>query len=99
MARGLVRIGSRAKGGTSVTQAHKHVHTERRGSVCTIIIDRPNARNAVDRGTAEALVEAFLSFENDGDALAAVLWGAGGTFCAGADLKGVAEGRGNRLVA
>jgi enoyl-CoA hydratase len=99
MARGLVSIGSPAKGGTPVTGTNKHVFTERKGPVSTIVIDRPNARNAVDRGTADALVAAFLSFENDADALVAVLWGSGGTFCAGADLKGVAEGRGNRLVA
>jgi len=49
--------------------------------------------------TADALASAFLEFERDETALAAVLWGAGGTFCAGADLKGVAEGRGNRVTA
>ncbi|MBV9330288.1 MAG: crotonase/enoyl-CoA hydratase family protein [Alphaproteobacteria bacterium] len=75
------------------------VRSESHNGVTTIIIDRPHARNAVDRPTAEALVKAFLAFENDVDARAAVLWGDGGTFCAGADLKGVAEGRGNRLVA
>jgi len=75
----------------------KSVRVEQNGSVTTVIIDRPEARNAVDRPTADALVEAFLAFEHDENAKAAVLWGAGGAFCAGADLKGVAAGRGNRL--
>ena len=72
------------------------VRSERDGFVTTVILDRPAVRNAVDRPTAEALANAFLTFERDPDARVAVLWGAGGTFCAGADLKGVAEGRGNR---
>ena len=75
------------------------VRTERSGAVTTVILDRPAARNAVDRPTAEALGAAFLAFEHDADAKVAVLWGAGGTFCAGADLKAVATGRGNRLAA
>ncbi len=79
--------------------ARANVRVETKDAVTTIIIDRPHARNAVDRPTADALVSAFLGFENDPKALAAVLWGDGGTFCAGADLKGVAEGRGNRLSA
>jgi enoyl-CoA hydratase len=72
------------------------VRIERDGPVTTVILDRPQVRNAVDRPTAEALANAFLGFERDPEARVAVLWGAGGTFCAGADLKGVAEGRGNR---
>lgn len=75
------------------------VRIERSGPVTTVILDRPEVRNAVDRPTAEALSEAFLAFERDADSHVAVLWGAGGTFCAGADLKGVAEGRGNRTRA
>ncbi len=68
------------------------------GPVAIVTIDRPEVRNAVDRPTAEALVEAFRRFDAD-DALAvAVLTGAGGTFCAGADLKGVTVGRGNRVA-
>jgi enoyl-CoA hydratase len=74
------------------------VRVERDGPVTTVILDRPDVRNAVDRPTAEALARAFLAFEKDETALVAVLWGAGGTFCAGADLKGVADGRGNRTV-
>src|SRR5271156_5997661 len=75
------------------------VRSEREGFVTTVILDRPAVRNAVDRPTAEALANAFLAFERDSDAQVAVLWGSGGTFCAGADLKGVAEGRGNRTRA
>ena len=75
------------------------VRVEKQGVVTTVIIDRPHARNAVDRPTADALVKAFLAFESDAESLIAVLWGDHGTFCAGADLKGVAEGRGNRIVA
>jgi enoyl-CoA hydratase len=75
--------------------AMTNVRVERDGPVTTIILDRPAARNAVDRPTAQALADAFLAFERDDAALAAVLWGAGGNFCAGADLKGVADGRGN----
>jgi enoyl-CoA hydratase len=79
--------------------AAEHVRSERNGAVTTIILDRREARNAVDRPTADALVKAFLAFEHDAKAKAAVLWGAGDTFCAGADLKGMSEGRGNRLIA
>jgi enoyl-CoA hydratase len=57
-----------------------------------VIIDRPEARNAVDGPTAAALLAAFRAFEADEAARVAVLWGAGGTFCAGADLKAVASG-------
>ncbi|NQU13662.1 MAG: crotonase/enoyl-CoA hydratase family protein [Desulfobacteraceae bacterium] len=73
------------------------VLTEKKGPVTTIIINRPEMRNAVDRPTAEALTEAFREFEADKDARVAVLTGAKGCFCAGADLKGLGEGRANRL--
>ena len=63
------------------------VRVEQDGPVTTVTIDRPEARNAVDRATAEALVEAFRVFDGDASQSAAVLTGAGGTFCAGADLK------------
>jgi enoyl-CoA hydratase len=77
----------------------ENVRIERDGAVTTVILDRPETRNAVDRSTADALSAAFLAFERDETALAAVLWGAGGTFCSGADLKGIAAGRGNRRSA
>lgn len=63
------------------------IRTETREAVTTIIIDRPERRNAVDGPTAEALADAFRTFEKDDRARVAVLWGASGTFCAGADLK------------
>lgn len=70
------------------------------GSLRVVTIDRPEARNAVDGPTAAALVEAFEAFEADGSALVAILTGAGGTFCAGADLKAAATepARANRLT-
>jgi enoyl-CoA hydratase len=73
------------------------VRSERVGSVTTVILDRPEARNAVDRETADALATAFQAFDADASSSVAVLWGAGGTFCAGADLKALAEGRPNRV--
>jgi enoyl-CoA hydratase len=57
-----------------------------------VTIERPERRNAVDEATARALVEAFERFEGDQEADVAILTGAGGTFCAGADLKAAAEG-------
>ncbi len=75
------------------------VQVSRDGAVTTVTIDRPEARNAVDRPTAEALSAAFADFDADDAASVAVLTGAGGTFCAGADLLAVATGRGNRVEA
>jgi len=78
------------------------VTTDKEGPVTIVTIDRPHARNAVDRPTAQALADAFLAFETDADACVAVLTGAHGTFCAGADLKAVAGGnpaKVNRSVA
>lgn len=69
------------------------------GPVTTIVINRPDVRNAVDRNTAEALVAAFESFDDDRDSAVAVLTGSGGHFCAGADLTAIAAGRPNRLDA
>jgi enoyl-CoA hydratase len=68
------------------------------GPVRVVTIDRPERRNAVDRATADALVEAFSAFDADDAASVAVLTGAGGAFCAGADLKAVATGGGNRVT-
>jgi enoyl-CoA hydratase len=73
------------------------VHFETEGPVAIVTIDRPQARNAVDGPTAAALADAFRRFEADEALRAAVLTGAGGSFCAGADLKGMTEGRGNRV--
>jgi enoyl-CoA hydratase len=74
------------------------VRTESRGPVAIVTLDRPEVRNAVDRATAEALADAFRRFDADESLRVAVLTGAGGTFCAGADLKAVAGGRGNRAA-
>ena len=63
------------------------VRIETADEVTTVILDRPEVKNAVDRATAEALAEAFRGFDADPNAKVAVLCGANGTFCAGADLK------------
>ncbi len=68
------------------------VLVEKRGRVCTVIINRPEARNAVNRPTAEQLFSAFREFEADDSLYAAVLYGSNGCFCAGADLKALASG-------
>lgn len=68
------------------------VRVEQDGPVTTVIIDRPEARNAVDPATAEALRAAFDAYEADENAHVAVLTGAGGHFCAGFDLKALAGG-------
>lgn len=75
------------------------VRVERNGPVTTIILARPEVRNAIDRATASALADAFRAFEADEAANVAVLFGEGGTFCAGADLGAFARGEGNRLEA
>ncbi|MFI9029819.1 crotonase/enoyl-CoA hydratase family protein [Streptomyces sp. NPDC053560] len=73
------------------------VRVERQGPVTTVVLHRPVVRNAVDRATARQLADAFREFERDDDASVAVLWGEGGTFCAGADLKAIGTPRGNRV--
>jgi enoyl-CoA hydratase len=67
------------------------VLTERDGAILVVTIDRPERRNAVDQATADGLTAAFDAFEADDDLAVAVLTGAGGTFCAGADLKAMNE--------
>jgi enoyl-CoA hydratase len=74
------------------------VNVEREGPVTIVEIDRPEARNAVDGPTAILLADAFRAFAADDTQAVAVLSGARGTFCAGADLKAVAQGRGNRVT-
>ncbi len=74
------------------------VRVEKSGAVTTVVLSRPEVRNAVDGPTASALADAFRAFEADADSHVAVLHGEGGTFCAGADLKAVAEGRYPRLL-
>jgi len=75
------------------------VSVERTGPVCTVILSRPSARNAVDGPTAAGLVSAFREFDADPEASVAVLYGDGGTFCAGADLKAIGTERGNQVNA
>ena len=72
------------------------VQVDRKGPVTTVILNRPAVRNAVDGPTAAALAEAFEDFDADPDASVAVLFGAGGTFCAGADLKAMGSPSSNR---
>ncbi|MBB6627700.1 crotonase/enoyl-CoA hydratase family protein [Nocardioides sp. KIGAM211] len=74
------------------------VRVEVDGSVTTVVLDRPHARNAVDGPTAAALAEAFRAFDADDSQAVAVLYGEGGTFCAGADLKAVGGPDGNRVA-
>lgn len=70
----------------------------RDGPVTIVTIDRPERRNAVDAATARALYDAFRTFDADADASVAILTGAGGAFCAGADLKAIAGGDGSRVA-
>lgn len=74
------------------------VRSERSGPVTTVIIERPHARNAVDGPTAMALADAFRAFDADESQAVAVLYGEGGTFCAGADLKAVGTVAGNQIT-
>ncbi|NRA09811.1 MAG: crotonase/enoyl-CoA hydratase family protein [Myxococcales bacterium] len=73
------------------------VRVEKKGSVTTVILSRPQARNAVDAPTAESLAAAFLAFERDDEARVAVFYGEDGVFCAGADLRALSGERGNRV--
>jgi enoyl-CoA hydratase len=75
-----------------------HIETDG-GDVLVVTLDRPERRNAVDGPTADELADAFRRFDRDDAPKVAVLTGAGGVFCAGADLKAIAEGRGNRIDA
>ena len=72
------------------------IQVERSGPVTTVILNRPEVRNAVDGPTAAALAQAFADFDADPDSSVAVLFGEGGTFCAGADLKALGSPDGNR---
>ncbi len=74
------------------------VRVERKGPVTTVILSRPAARNAVDGPTAAALADAFRSFDADDSSAVAVLYGDGGTFCAGADLKALGTDRQNTVA-
>ncbi|MCE6998036.1 crotonase/enoyl-CoA hydratase family protein [Saccharothrix sp. S26] len=71
------------------------VRVERSGPVFTVLLNRPDVRNAVDGPTAHTLTEVFREFDEDPTAAVAVLHGEGGTFCSGADLKALGTPRGN----
>ena len=75
------------------------VRHEKQGPVSIVTITRKEVRNCVDGPTAAGLAAAFRDFDADREAKVAVLTGEGGCFCAGADLKAVGEGRGNRVDA
>ncbi len=80
--------GSGAAGRSEATRGSDGgVRVERTGPVTTVIMNRPQARNAVNGAAAQQLFDAFEEFDRDDSALVAVLWGDNGTFCAGADLK------------
>jgi enoyl-CoA hydratase len=74
------------------------VRVERDGPVFTVLLGRPERRNAVDGATARALADAFREFDADPEAAVAVLHGEGGVFCAGADLKAAGTAEGNRVA-
>src|SRR4030095_696839 len=73
------------------------IRVEKQGAVTTVIMDRPEARTGVGAPGARALGESFRAFDAARDARAGVLWGAGGTFCGGADLKSFGTERGLRV--
>ena len=75
------------------------VRIEKSGPVCTVIHSRPDARNAMDPASADALIGAFEFFDADPTADVAVLWGEGGAFCAGWDMKYAASLEGDRPLA
>lgn len=79
--------------------AYESIRVETRDRVTTVVLDRPRRRNAVDGPMAAELAAAFRAFDADPGADAAVLWGSGGHFCAGADLKAVGTERGNAVAA
>jgi enoyl-CoA hydratase len=82
---------------TSVAAMEQSVRVEHTGPVTTVVLHRPHARNAVDGPTAQALADAFRAFDADDERSVAVLYGDGGTFCAGADLKAIGTESGNQV--
>jgi len=79
------------------TEEPVNIEILQQGEIWKISINRPEARNCVDRYTADQLEKAFQSFETDATARVAILTGEGGNFCAGADLKAVASGDPSRV--
>ena len=74
-----------------------NLRTETDGAVLIVTIDRPQVRNAIDGATADELYEVFSAFDADDSLSVAILTGADGTFCAGADLKAISAGQGNKV--
>ncbi|MEH6943948.1 crotonase/enoyl-CoA hydratase family protein [Bacillus sp. JJ722] len=70
---------------------------EKKDNICIITINRPDVKNAIDRETASQLSNAFRRFEQDNELYVAVLCGDSGSFCAGADLKQIANNNLNRM--
>ena len=95
----LQSLRRRQTGMASPSAAGAPLLTEIHGPLLIVTINRPERRNAVDRETAEALSAAFRAFDGNPDLSVAILTGAGGTFCAGADLRAIAEGKGNQINA
>src|SRR4051812_10269660 len=83
----LDKVYSASKGSRNAREGAMTLSVERDGPVTTIIRSRIEARNAMDPAGAEALTNALLAFDRDESQYVAVLWGAGGAFCAGFDLK------------
>ena len=81
-----------------MTEQYESIRVETRDRVTTVVLDRPERRNAVDGPMAAELAHAFKAFDQDPDADVAVLWGNGGHFCAGADLKAVGTPRQNTVA-
>ncbi|HMG33593.1 MAG TPA: crotonase/enoyl-CoA hydratase family protein [Blastocatellia bacterium] len=82
-----------------MTTQDETLRVEKDGPITVVTLNRPNVRNAVDRKTAGRLADAFRDFDDDPESLVAILYGANGTFCAGADLKSIAAGQNNRVEA
>ncbi len=75
------------------------LRVEQHGRTTVVTITRPEVRNAVDGETAQAMADAFRAFDADAESDVAILYGDNGAFCAGADLKAISDGRGNRVLA
>jgi len=93
----LLARASRLRHNAAMSKSAPPILTAIDGPVFIVTINRPERRNAVDRVSADALAAAFRAFDGDDDLSVAVLTGAGENFCAGADLKAIAEGAGNRI--
>ena len=83
---------------TSASADEAGVRYETRGGIAIVTLDRPQVRNAVDQATAQALAEAFRTFDADADLRVAILTGGPRHFCSGADLQAVAQGEEGRVT-